>query len=378
MAGKSIKSLHIVSEGKSPFIELSNHYLNFFPHSEFDSTVLYLIGYSDQITESQTNAKNIMYWELNDSRLKLSLENLKRFYGLMKEEQYDLVVCHTHHALIMACLINFIMPRYKMIGFSYKQGEFKSKLTNALIYLRRKKLRLFGVLKSIQLDMEKDLKGIPSEYINTAHFSLNFKKIRHERLTRIEAKKILKIHEGRFVFAVKHESGINDDIFTVLTAFSYSREKIKHGILVVFCEREEEIAIRKKSKRLLLEDLVIYHYDLNGFSQFTKAFDGVLINSRQDMMSVSLLESMVTGVPVIAVKEMANEEYLGKYGCFYNANDAHQLTYFMDMLFKLTADERMALKKKVLDQINENFSPAVCRKKFQALSEIQDFLYHEE
>ena len=377
MTIEGIKTLHIIPEGNAPFIELCNHYLGYFPSSKFDSTVLYLIGFNDQKTRDQTNTGKIIFWELKGSSLKLTPANLIRFYQLIKKEKYDLVVCHSHASLIMACLVNILTPVYKIIGISYKNGEFASKFINSFIYLCKKRVRLFGVLKSIQLDICENLKAMPAEYIQASCFSLDYRKIRHERLSRAEAKTRLNIRQGRFVFGVRHESGVDDDIFSILTAFSYTREKIKQGVLVVFCERKHQTTISKKVKALLIESVVIFRYDLTSFSHYSRVFDGIIVTCNPGNVGIGLLQSMVSGLPVIATKLPANIEYIGKAGYLYDRGDAYQLTYYMELLYSLTPEERMELKKKVLARINEDFTPQVCRQKFQALPMVQKFLYED-
>ena len=373
-----IKVLHVIPEDNALYIELCNHYLGYFTKSKFDSTALYLIGYRNQNTRDQTNVEKIIFWELNETSLKLTSANLIRFYQLIKNEKYDVVVCHSHASLLMACLVNTLIPTYKIIGISYKNGDFSSWFENVLIYLCKKRVRLLGVLKSIQLDICKNLKTkMPAEYIHASHFSLDYKKIRNERLSRKEAKIKLNIKSGHFILGVKHESGVDMDIVSILTAFSYAQKEIKHGVMVIFCEREHQKAISEKVKALLIESEVVLKYELNGFSHYFRAFDGIILTSNQNKMSVSLLQSMVSGLPVIASNSPANIEYIGNAGYLYDSGDAHQLTHYMELIYNMSSDEKMGLKKKIFAQINEHYTPKVCRAKFQALSKVQEFLYED-
>ena len=373
-----IKALHIIPEDNALYIELCNHYLGYFTKSKFDSTALYLIGYRNQNTRDQTNVEKIIFWELNETSLKLTSANLIRFYQLIKNEKYDVVVCHSHSSLLMACLVNVLIPTYKIIGISYKNGDFSSWFENVLIYLCKKRVRLLGVLKSIQLDICKNLKTkMPAEYIHASHFSLDYKKIRNERLSRKEAKIKLNIKSGHFILGVKHESGVDNDIVSILTAFSYAQKEIKHGVMVIFCEREHQKAISEKVKALLIESEVVLKYELNGFSHYFRAFDGIILTSNQNKMSVSLLQSMVSGLPVIASNSPANIEYIGNAGYLYDSGDAHQLTHYMELIYNMSSDEKMGLKKKIFAQINEHYTPKVCRAKFQALSNVHEFLYED-
>ena len=373
-----IKVLHVIPEDNALYIELCNHYLGYFTKSKFDSTALYLIGYRNQNTRDQTNVEKIIFWELNETSLKLTSANLIRFYQLIKNEKYDVVVCHSHASLLMACLVNILIPTYKIIGISYKNGDFSSWFENVLIYLCKKRVRLFGVLKSIQLDIRKNLKTMmPAEYIHVSHLSLDYKKIRNERLSRKEAKIKLNIKSGHFILGVKHESGVDNDIVSILTAFSYAQKEIKHGVMVIFCEREHQKVISEKVKALLLESEVVLKYEVNSFSHYFRAFDGIILTSNQNKMSVSLLQSMVSGLPVIASNSPANIEYIGNAGYLYDSGDAHQLTHYMELIYNMSSDEKMGLKKKIFAQINEHYTPKVCRAKFQALSKVQEFLYED-
>ena len=168
------------------------------------------------------------------------------------------------------------------------------------------------------------------------------------------------------------------DIVSILTAFSYAREKkLKHSVMVIFCEREHQKLIREKIKALFLESVVVLKYELDSFSHYFRAFEGIILTSNQDKMSVSLLQAMVSGLPVITSNSPANIEYIGNAGYLYDRGDAHQLTHYMELLYNMSHDEKMGLKKKVFAQISQHYMPKVCRAKFQALSKVQEFLYED-
>ena len=94
-------------------------------------------------------------------------------------------------------------------------------------------------------------------------------------------------------------------------------------------------------------------------------------------MSVSLLQSMVSGLPVVTSNSPANIEYIGSAGYLYDSGDAYQLTHYMELIYNMSSDEKMGLKKKIFAQINEYFTPQICREKFQALSKVHKFLYED-
>ena len=373
-----IKTLHILPDDNAPYIELCNHYLKYFNQSKFDSTVLYFIGYKNLDTRNQTNVEKIIFWELHGTSLTLTYENLTRFYELMKNKKYDVVVCHSHASLMMACLVSILIPTYKIIGISYKKGDFSSWFKNILIFLCKKRVRLLGVLKSIRLDIRKNLKTMmPAGYIHTSHLSLDYKKIRDARLSKENAKIKLNIKSGHFIIGVKHESGVDLDIVSILTAFSYARKKIKHGVLVVFCERKHQKVIYEQAKALFIESAVVFKYELNSFSDYFRAFECIILTCNQDKMSVSLLQSMASGLPVITPDSPASIEYIGNAGYLYDSEDAYQLTHYLELIYKMSPEKKMRLKTKIFAQINKHYTAKVCREKFLALPKVKEFLYKD-
>ncbi|MCK4842348.1 MAG: glycosyltransferase [Methylococcales bacterium] len=377
MTSQPIKILHIVPEDHPPFVELCNHYLGYFSNPRFESTVLYLTGFETEETKQQTNAKDIIFWELTDNSSKLTLSNIKRFYQLIKNKKYDRVVCHSHDALMMACIVNIANPVFKIMGISYKTAEFSSKFMQLFLYACKARVCLLGALKSVQFDIRRHVKVLPKESIEMSHYSLDYKKAINEILSKTEAINKLKLEQGSYVFGVSHESGSEKDISTILKAFSNTRKEIKQAVLVIFCEHNQYKFIKQQTKNLLIENAVVLKNDPKKFTHYLRAFKSVIVTRNSKIMDVDLLKIMISGLPVIAAKMPANIEYIGKNGYLYNVIDADQLTYFMSFVYQLTAEERTAVKKKMLAHVNGNFTHSVNSKKFHALPMVNKFLYEK-
>lgn len=284
--------------------------------------------------DSVTNGDEKVPYVDNDyavpmERSPFKMGNLKAIWHLcaiMKKRKYTLVICHTPMGGVVARLaarICGVAPViYMAHGFHFYKGaplvnmllyknmeRFLARWTDGLIVINKEDYEAAQKLKLRKNGKVFFLNGIGAD----------IKSIKEVRIDKNEKRKELGIKEDAFVLLCVGELNHNKNHISAIKALTECR--VKTAILMICGRGELEKELPQATKELNIADRVMfcgYRTDINEILQVADVF---LFPSFREGLSVSLMEAMASGLPVICSDIRGNRDLIDENGGFLLAPD---------------------------------------------------------
>lgn len=260
----------------------------------------------------------------------------KALKKLIKSERFDLVHCHTPVGGVlgrMAAHRNHVpVIMYTVHGFHFYDGApFKNWI---IFYPIEKWLSCYtDVLITINREDYKRAKTqfhakntvyVPGVGVDTKKFG--------EHYIEVKIRKELGIGEDDIMLLSVGELNENKNHETVIRAMTKCKDRVFYVIVGQGRKREQlEVLIRE----LGLEERVKLVGYRNDVVDFYKAADAFVFPSFREGLSVSLMEAMASGLPVICSKIRGNTDLIdeGKGGFFFDPSEVYDVAKSIDRLF---------------------------------------------
>ncbi|WP_207289615.1 glycosyltransferase family 4 protein [Senegalia massiliensis] len=318
------------------------------------------------------DALDIVRHHFDIQRSPFSLKNIKAYKQLkkiMKSESFDVVHCHSPMGGVLARLaaksVGLKTVIYTAHGFHFYKG---APIINWLLYYPVEKWlsRYTDILITINkedFDRAKSFKTCRVEYvpgigIDVSKFNLNDEFKRRKR-------KALNISEDAIVILSVGELNKNKNHEVVIKAISKTLNK---NIEYIVCGQGElqnylekmviELGLRTKVKLLGFR---------NDISEIYSAVDLFVFLSYREGLSVSLMEAMASGLPVIASRIRGNTDLIqdGSGGFLHEPRDYLGIAKSVDELYE---NERLRTKMGFLNKEKvKKYDKQVVKKRIREL-----------
>jgi len=134
---------------------------------------------------------------------------------------------------------------------------------------------------------------------------------------------------GRLCYAKNYEF--------LITIFPKILKHIPNAILIIIGDGEEKYNLLKLTKKYNLENNIFFCGSINNASKYIKAFDIFTLPSRYEGLSITLIEALNAGLPILASKVGGNNELLDNSEAqLFELNHIHD---YVNKLMALATDE---------------------------------------
>ena len=110
---------------------------------------------------------------------------------------------------------------------------------------------------------------------------------------------------GRLCYAKNYEF--------LITIFPKILKQLPNAVLIIIGSGEEKERLAKMRKKYGLGNNIFFAGVLNNAAKYIKAFDVFTLCSRYEGLSITLIEALASGVPILASRVGGNSEVLGNF-----------------------------------------------------------------
>lgn len=136
---------------------------------------------------------------------------------------------------------------------------------------------------------------------------------------------------GRLCYAKNYEF--------LITIFPKILKHIPNAILIIIGDGEEKYNLLKLTKKYNLKNNIFFCGSINNASKYIKAFDIFTLPSRYEGLSITLIEALNAGLPILASKVGGNNELLDNSEAqLFELNHIHD---YVNKLMALATDEEL-------------------------------------
>ncbi len=279
--------------------------------------------------------ENIVVNNLSFSRNPLSYHNIKAFIDLVnlqKKNNYDIIFTHTPVASMYARLLKLrfknIKITYMAHGFHFYKG---APIINWLIYYPIEKIcsYLTDILIAINTEdydlAKRKMKAKKVYYIPGVGFDVN--KFSNTKVDRIKKRKELGLNEESIMILSVGELNANKNHEVIIRAISnINRDDIHY---FVAGEGKLKEYLYKLSDELGIKNRVHLLGFRNDINELYKISDIFCFPSKREGLSVSLMESMASGLPIICSDIRGNNDLINNNinGFLCNKNSIDEFKY---------------------------------------------------
>jgi glycosyltransferase involved in cell wall biosynthesis len=359
-----MKILQISHGYNAPFLGVSNHYACMLT-SKGDVTSLYLSGEEAESVRQQTEGAQVLFWELNAKRLKgAKIGLIWKLYKFIREEQFDLVLCHRYKAIYMAAVCQLLGLRFRQIGVIHGFGDFKRAARRVFLSLFKNRLMLLGVSNAVRDDIRKSMPSFPVDKVQTLYNAIDVAAVASKQLDKEKARAFLGLNDQAFIIGNVGRLHPDKDQATLIRAFSEFHKQYANSQLVILgCGRLEQ-QLKDLARELGVEKEVLFLGQVPDAVNYYKAFDVFALTSDREPFGLVLLEAIVAKVPVVASDCGGASEVVADAGYLFEFANVADLTCAIQ---KVYAGSTETLVEQAFEKLHERYSIAATTKVLTAL-----------
>ena len=311
-------------------------------------------------------------YKVSFSRSPFRLCNIKAYKDLKKimlEEKYDLVHCHTPMGGVIARLAakatNTEPVIYTAHGFHFYKGasvintiiyknveKWLAHYTDALVTINSED---YHSAKKFKLKSDGKVYQIPG-------IGVDFKAIEDVKVDKEIKTKEMAIPLDSYIVLMVAEFTKNKNHKTALKAFK--KANISNSVLLLCGSGAYEGTIKELVKEMQLENKVFFLGYRKDISEIVNIADVFLFPSFREGLSVSVMEAMAAGLPVICSNVRGNLDLIDEHGGFLcNPMDHDKFSTYLTYLAndkelsrKMGAYNREKAKNYTIDAAVENMA----------------------
>lgn len=359
-----MKILQISHGYNAPFLGVSNHYETML--SEYgEVSTLYLSGAESTEVRKVTKNAQILFWGLNSKSLKgMKVRLICKLYKFIRDENFDLVICHRYKAIYMTAVTQLLGLKFKQVGVIHGFGDFKRKGRQLFLSLFKERLLLLGVSNSIRDDIRESMPSFPSNKIRTLYNAIDVDIVESKQLSRTEARKYFKLEEDKFIIANVGRLHPDKDQSTLICAFALFNKNVPQSQLLILGSGRLENQLKQLSIELGVSDQVSFLGQVDNAVNYYAAFDLFVLTSDKEPFGLVLLEAMVAKVPVLASNCGGAKEVVSDVGGLFEFGDSQALNEAMTSVFNVDNEKQV---QRAYEKLREEYSFATTEKKLASL-----------
>ena len=359
-----MKILQISHGYNVPFLGVSNHYARMLtPKGEV--TTLYLSGDEDESVRLQTEGGRVLFWQLNAKGLKgAKLGLIYKLYQFIRDEQFDLVLCHRYKAIYMAAICQLLGLKFRQLGVIHGFGDFKRAARRAFLSLLKKRLLLLGVSNAVRDDIRQSMPSFPADKVQTLYNAIDVAEVESKQLDKKQARVFLGLDDKKFIIGNVGRLHPDKDQATLIRAFSEFHKQQASSQLVILGSGRLEQQLKDLARKLGVEQQIVFLGQVQDAVNYYKAFDLFALSSDREPFGLVLLEAMVAKVPVVASDCGGASEVVADTGYLFDFADVAALT---GVMHKVCAENNEILVEQAYNKLKGSYSIVATTKVLTAL-----------
>lgn len=329
-------------------------------NTEHNFYYVFLSGKPSNLTQQYSFGKNIQfhYFQFSAKQLK----GFRRFFCVSKvihfiqHKKIDVIISHQWKAT------NFIGLCSKFVAFKKQIAVFHGK--NILQRYNRQlfvkyflsKTEFVAVSQFVKNDLlSLPYAGIQEQRVHVIYNGVDIEQIKREQFSKEEARKQLGLNLDDFVFGNVARLVPLKGQKILLQAFAQLKPNQKQKLVIIGDGRIKNELI-ELSKKLGIEDYVIFTGALPFAYRYMTAFDTFVLSSLVEGLGVVLLEAMVAKIPIIGTEAGGIPEVLDSVGILVPSNNIEALQDAMDAIEHTSIEERAYIGEQLYKRLEEKFS----------------------
>lgn len=340
------------------FIEATNQYTKLFDPINYEVTVVYLSGKSDEQVKKRHLTDNIIFLNTpTQSKRGLKFNTIKKMLQLHHEKQFQIVICHRYKPTYVMLWVARFCRIPALVSVMHEMKTLSHISRKILVAMLASTNTLFaGVSNAVRNDIRKNILRVPPDRIITLYNMIDIEQTESNLLSRQAARQQLNLSEDSFVFGILGRLVKAKDHETLIHAFALAKPKCPNAKLVIIGEGELEPALRIQIKQLDLEKDVILTGFLPKAPYLLKALDVFVLSSIKEAFGRVLLEAMIAKVPIIATKTNGIPEVIGDSGFLVDKMNPSQLAENMLTLYNMPKTELIQWGERSYQRAASTFS----------------------
>jgi len=354
-----MKILQISHGYNAPFLGVSNHYAHMLA-LKGEVTTLYLSGDENETVRQQTDGEKVLFWQLDAKRLKgAKIGLIYKLYKFIRDEQFDLVLCHRYKAIYMAAICQLLGLRFKQIGVIHGFGDFKRSARRRFLSMLKQRLLLLGVSNSVRDDIRQSMPLFPADKIQTLYNAIDVAEVESKQLGKKQSRAVLGLDENTFIIGNVGRLHPDKDQATLIKAFAEFNKKVPASQLAILGSGRLEKTLKTLACELGVEQDVLFLGQVSDAVNYYKAFDLFALSSDKEPFGLVLLEAMVAKVPVVASNCGGASEVVRDAGYLFEFAD---VTGLSKVMFDAYSDDNSALIERAYSKLQQQYSIAATSK----------------
>lgn len=363
---KKIKILHLIKKYKGNNPLLNSMILGL--DDRFNANACYLSGNPDGENVLDRHGKAVYLGADKKSKL-FVIRTLARF---LKSEQPLILHCHRNKATMLgtaAAIFSGIPYVISHVHGMNRTRRLRTRMTNWLL-LRHTAL-IIGVSESVRRDILKTNWGLDPEKVVTVWNGIEISSIDTASPDKKLARSKMGVSENNFVFGSVGRLVKTKGHENLLKSFSEISKKSPDAKLVILGDGPLRRDLEEHTMDLGITPKVVFAGFRSDVPELLPGFDGFVLPSVAEGLSLALLEAMASKLPVIAsdvggIPEVLNEP---RHGLLVNPEKTGALSAAMEQIYLMTPDKRKVMGEAARKRIEDEFSAAkMCRN----LSDVYD------
>jgi glycosyltransferase involved in cell wall biosynthesis len=348
-----MKILQISHGYNAPFLGVSNHYESML-NDDNEVVTLYLTGDESEAVKQATKASRLIFWACDTKQLRgMKLGLIVKLYKLIRDEKFDLVICHRYKAIYLAIIVCLLGLKFKQVGVIHAFGAFQNLSRRLLLSLVAKRLIILGVSNAVRDDIRDSMPLFPKNKVQTLYNALDIREIKRGQLTREAARDFLGLAKDSFIIGNVGRLHDDKDQATLIKAFALFNKKIPVSQLVIIGSGRLKASLQQLTNDLGVGEKVRFSGQINNAKNYYKAFDLFALSSDKEPFGLVLLEAMAAKVPVVASDCGGAKEVVSGAGWLFNFRDVEALA---EVMFRVYLGEKEELLDVALNRLETKFS----------------------
>jgi sugar transferase (PEP-CTERM/EpsH1 system associated) len=293
---------------------------------------------------------------------------LVRLMRVLRHERVDVLHCHNHGPLVYGALARPVARPRAFVYTAHGTYSAARIRTAALGWARREVDCVVAVSQDAhRVSLERG--GVAADRVTTIINGIDVARLENA-CPRTEARARIGLGDADFVFGIVARLTPVKDHRTLLEAFARVVEARPGARLVIVGGGETEDEVRASVAELGLGERALLLGERKDVPELMRAFDAFVLSSLSEGLSITLLEAMAAGLPVVATRVGGNGEIVsdGETGVLVEPHDATALAAAMgSMIDRRERAARMGARGR--ERVREHFSERSMVRRYQDLYE---------